>query len=436
MAEGALQGGMPYLRLLPQRLHSATWLGTNPRDQGLIGALLLVGFWGLGLRFWLAKNSIGCNDADLWQEHAKFITAHGVRFAYQHPELENMQFNHPPLMGYLSVLGLRASGSSILHFSWWMKAPGLIAEVLGAYLVWRIWLKKSALTAAWAFAAYGTSLTQIAVGGFHCNTDCGYAGLTLLAFYLAREKRAPFWAGLALAGAINVKIIPILLIPPLLSQSRSWREAVRCSFGLSFGLIPIAPFLVTAPKAVYHNMVAYNSQQLDWGIPAFLQWARDPAIFGNRLDKFTEVFVKDGRYLILGSVVAMSMLAFFRSRRFSYHVGAMAWALFLVLTPGYGVQYAVCVLPLLFAADFKRAALYSALAGVMVVLVYTARMPFIFPLHGYVQYGPFPMLAIASGVLAWGVLVGYLVTTLKKLATDRPTSATSLRRSWENADSR
>jgi hypothetical protein len=105
-------------------LVNAHYWGSSQHEKVLIAALLALGAFGMGFRFWLALNSVGCDDAPIWAEHAELIGSNGVAFAYQHPELESFQFNHPPLMGYLSVLARKVSGSNMVAFALWMKAPG------------------------------------------------------------------------------------------------------------------------------------------------------------------------------------------------------------------------------------------------------------------------------------------------------------------------
>lgn len=87
-----------------------------------------------------------------------------------------------------------------------------------------------------------------------------------------------------------------------------------------------------------------------------------------------------------------------------------------MLTPGFGVQYSVSVLPLLFAADVRRATLYGVLAGAMLVFIYGAQMKFVLPLHGMVQYWPWPRSAVVFGILAWAVLLSFLVVPATKPA--------------------
>jgi hypothetical protein len=401
---------------------TSIFVGMTARERARVGLLLAAGVVGLAFRFWLASHSIGCNDADIWKEHADLIaTRGGVAFAYEHPELEYMPFSHPPLMGYLAVWARSVSGSDMVRFSFLMKLPGLLAEVMAAVLIWRIWSRRDARAAAIAFAAYGLSPTLILVSGFHGNTDCAYAGLSLLAFYLMCERNAPLLSGLALAAALNVKIMPLLLVPPLLAQCRSWRQVLRFSLGASAAIVPFLPFLITTPQAIYRNVVAYNSLQMEWGIHALLSYANQEPMLGGMFQGLTHAFVELGRYLVIASIVTLSALVAFRGQRLRdpYQLGAAAWAILLVLTPGYGVQYSVAVLPLLFAVNVGRAALYGVLAGAMLFFIYGANLKFVLPLHGGVQYWPWPKLAVIFGILAWAVLLGHLVIPSKRLVPSR-----------------
>ena len=383
---------------------------------------LALGTLGLLSRLVLAWLSVGCDDVDGWRYHATVVGAHGVRFAYETTQDPVWKFNHPPLMGYWAALAGRMSASDIHTFTLWMKVPGLLVELVSATLIYRIWAKPDRVTGALAFAAYGLSLPLILVSGYHCNTDTAYAGLTLLAMYWMEHTRRPFWSGIALAAALNVKLLPIFLVPALFAQCRSLRELLRFGAGLVLAILPYVPFLATSASAMYVNMISYNSLQLDWGLNAFLQSVAATPAFAEYATKPRELFVPNARYAILLLVVVFSLISAVRRRRGGYELGALAWALFLVLTPGYGVQYAVCVLPLLFAADRKHAILYSANAGIMMFFIYTAQMKFEFPLQARVQYFPLPPVAVLFGVLAWTTLVVYVFATARKILT-APTNA-------------
>ena len=382
------------------------------RHLWLLG--LVLGVLGVLSRFVLAWFSIGCDDAHGWHYHSMIIRDNGVRFAYENPTAL-WKFNHPPLMGYIAAFSKQLAGENFHQFSLLMKLPGLLGELMSAVLIYRIWARHGRGKGAWALAAYGLSLPLIFVSGYHCNTDALYAGLTLLAMYWMQQTRRPFLSGVALAAALNVKLMPIFLIPPLLAQCRSLRELLRLTAGLALVILPYLAFLVTSARAMYANMLEYNSLQAEWGLMAFFLHAAKTPAFAEYAVKLRELFVPNARYVILLAVIVFSVIAAYRRRTTSYDLGALAWALFLVLTPGYGVQYSICVLPLLFAADVKRAVLYSLSAGAMLFFMYTARLSYVIPLYAEVQNNPFPPAAVLFGVLAWCVLVAFTVERARRL---------------------
>src|SRR3712207_5550656 len=63
--------------------------------------------------------------------------------------------------------------------------------------------------------------------------------------------RSPLSAGLALAAAVNVKLIPVILIPGLLLSLRTRRDAWRFLAGLSVGVLPFVPVLLAAGRSYY-----------------------------------------------------------------------------------------------------------------------------------------------------------------------------------------
>lgn len=376
---------------------------------------IALGCLGLGLRFFLALASIGCDDVKFWRIHGETIAAHGVAFAYQEPHPRGMRYNHPPLPGYMAASAFKASAGSVHEFSLRMKVLGLVAELLSATLVYRIWSRRRPGLAALAFAGYGLSLPLILVSGYHCNTDCAMAGMTLLSVYLMQGKRRPFLSGLALAAALNIKLMPLVLIPAVLSQCRSRRDLLHFGVGLGLAIVPFAPFLLHNARDMYAKMITYNSEPLDWGINAFLNYLGDAKPFAPITASLKPRFLASGRYLIIMAITLLSAIAALRRRPFGYEMAALAWALFLILTPGYAVQYAVCVLPLLFVVDLRRAFVYSLCAGLLLLIVYARHMELTYPLQASVQYHPFPSVAVLFGILAWGSLLGFAFDTIRTL---------------------
>jgi hypothetical protein len=318
-------------------------------------------------------------------------------------------------MGYWALFSGNLSGFDAVLFTRLMKLPGLLGELGSAYLVHRVWSVRAPSEAARAFAVYGTSLPLILVSGYHCNTECLYGALALLAVWLMEDKKFPGWSGVALAGALNVKLLPVFLGPALLARTRTRRDALVFCAGSALAIVPYAPFLLSSGQGMYRNMVEYNSLQLDWGLMAFLNAAVGAPQFATFASDLRQFVVDTGRYWLLGAIVAVSTLDFIRRRLDGYTLGALAWALFLVLTPGFGVQYAVSVLPLLACVDLRASVRYGLSAGAMLFLIYTHRMVWQVPLAALVQYFPMPQLAVYAGLLAWCVLAAFVTQGVLRL---------------------
>jgi glycosyl transferase family 87 len=379
-------------------------------------ALIGIGVLGLAARFVLALLSEGCNDVAIWFDHARVILDHGLRHAYEQPPPSGTRpaiYNHPPLPGYWSALSLALARNDLHRFSIWLKVPGLLVEVLSGALVYRIASKHGRIAGARAFAAYGLSFVAILVAGYHGNTDSVYAGLTLLAAYLLDEKEAPFWAGATLALALNVKLLSVFVVPPLAAQCRSRRAAMSFAAGIALAIVPFVPLLVTSHQALVKNLLSYNSLNDEWGLNAFFDYGAASGSVAPLAKALSAAYLPKGRYVVLLAVGLLSIVAFFERRWTSYELGALAWALFLILTPGFGVQYTVCIVPLLFAANVKRAMSYSTFAGMFIGIIYVSVLSWKLPLRADIQI-PFQPVAVLFGVLAWAGLVRFVDVTFVK----------------------
>lgn len=382
---------------------------------------LIVG--GLLLRIALAAVSWGANDANLFGEFGFFITRDGLMATYRGDKL----LNHPPIPAYWCAIAWRltvhfvSDGDRLYseHNNWntpgpWFSAvfkiPVLLAECATVWLLYTLWKQRQGTRRGLAVAAmYAWSLDAILVSGYHCNTDPIYAFFCLLSVYLAQDKRLHFWAGAALAAAINVKLTPVLLLPPLLLVYRDWRQAAWFLAGVALGVIPFLPVLYFAGHSFYENGIAYKSNLDRWGIPYLLM------LRGSGAD----VYYNRGRQLVLVLIGLWALTA--RLWRPStaprpaqtdrYEVAAVTFAIFLFFASGFGVQYTVMVLPLMFAVRPRLANLYGLLAGLFLLVVYwghwTGRWPPDSQFHGY-----FPWPSPLWGLAAWGALGLYLVVAV------------------------
>lgn len=369
---------------------------------------------GLLLRVVVAWFSIGSNDAFFWLDFARSIQKDGLIHLYQ----TSSWFNHPPIPGLAAWLLNQLSEMTGLSFWFLFKLPDIAADALSCWLLWQIGKTRGGDWGRWAAVAFAWNLTSILVTGYHCNTDPMYAALSLLAAWFIVDRRNFLAAGLALAAAINVKIIPLLLIPPLASTCGNLKDLRRFLLGLSAGVLPFLPVLFFAGPMFMRVVLGYNSFIDRWGISFVLgetaQWAAGPASrpsIATWADWAMNFYHDYARYLIFAAILVFTLVSRRLRRWNAYTLIAITYALFLVLTPGFGVQYTVIIAPAILAVSLPSGSLYGFLAGVFLLLTYWANWTGDFPPKSKFE-SLFPLPGALFGLLAWWTLARFTARSL------------------------
>jgi hypothetical protein len=279
-------------------------------------------------------------------------------------------------------------------------------------------------------AAMACSPCAILIAAHHGNTDPIYALFSLLAAFSA-DAGSFFTAGLMLGAAINGKLIPVVLIPPLLFICRTRRDAGRFVAGLAVMALPFVPVLLVRGPEFIHNAMGYASVMDFWGVSLWLlEAARVPmfsAISTTLLILYASIA---GRIILLVAVLLFSLIARER-RRTAVQAAAGVAALFLILTPGFGLQYLIFAVPLLFAAgEFGIAMRYSLFAGAFLFVAYAFFWNGRIPIHTVGVSGADDRgVGALFAVLAWAALVAFVARIVVR-PRDRLVAATpaSLRR--------
>ena len=378
----------------------------------LLPRLILVGF---AVRLLLLFFTLGSNDVGTWYWFARSIAENGLEATY----LEGRGFNHPPLMGLLSVLALQVSEATPLAFPVALKLPSVVAEGVTAWLLYRVWSERSGrVVGLRAAAAYATALPCILIAGYHGNTDAIYFCLALAAAYLMESRRAPFRAGLAMAGALNVKLIPLVVVLPLWARCMTLGRAARYALGGVVGAIPFFWALVTfAPdgrRAFLEGLLLYRSNLEYWGVELFVRWAE--ALLGlvsSSAASFVrgagDLYAAYGGELVMLASAALAVRHLLLAKREggavldAYALVFLGFALFLVLGPGFGVQYVGCVIAPLIAVNIRRGVLVAAATGIFVTVLYVLFMVRWFPAHSL--HEDFPAGITPLALLAWGSVI-------------------------------
>lgn len=417
---------------MPQERSTLAWLGAPERARlllalAVLGYLLRIGIWAV---------SQGSNDIRTWYYFALHISRHGLEETYVQLAL----FNHPPLMGLWGVAAFELCGGGSF-FPMVFKLPSLAAELATGLLLYRVYRERDSVVGAWrAFAAYGLALSCILISGYHGNTDAVYFYLAFLAAHLM-ERRLPFWSGVALGAALNVKLIPVVLGLPLLSRCTRSGEVWRYLGGAALGAVPflwaLGTFDAPGREQFIENLFMYRSNLEFWGIEMFVRWSQFWTE-GVSQDLATGIrafgtwySVAGGKLLLLGSA-ALALWHHLVSRRLpagrtvldAYELSTLAFAMFLVFASGFGVQYVGCVVAPLMACHLLRGTLVATTSGVFIGMAYLFFVTEWWPVFS--DHQPIPASFTPVSALAWfSIAYAAFATLSDALARARETRAPS-----------
>jgi len=369
---------------------------------GVVACAVVIG---CAVKLLLARTTDGTLDVAYW---ALFLDAYqhfGGLALYRQTQLFddrfNEVFNHPPFMIHvLRIMGALATATRI-PFPFWLRLPAILADVGTVALVGGLLGRtRAARAVAVALAVLAVAPPAILVSGFHGNTDPVMVFFILLTVYLlTREQEAggrhhTWLAGAAFGMGMNIKVVPLLLLPVLLFALPTARK--RLAFLAAAGAVVAVgslPYLLQDPVTIAARIFGYGSQYGRWGVPRVLGLL--PPQFAW-LDAF---YARAGRYLVLASVVAASWAMNRRATKppLALQCGLILF-LFLFLTPGFGVQYLAWLVPWPLEIGLWAAVLYYTTSGLFLLLVYT------FAYH--LRVGGFPWgLADAAGSFWRGQLI-------------------------------
>lgn len=390
---------MPFPYALPARQPVALdHCSRYTQPQIFVVAALVVGIAARLLMVFIAQ---GSNDMATWEDFANRIASYGLLDTYRSMPL----FNHPPLMGwYAALCQLFANGTGI-PFPWCFKIPIVIVDCVAVWLIARHW---GASRGKWAglvaAAVFSLNPVSVLVTSYHGNTDslCAVFGLCAVVLY---DRGRPGLAGLMLGAAINVKLIAALWVPGLLLLCTSWRQTWWFLLALAATGLPFLVPLIGAFDAFSRNAIEYNSLVDSWGVNLV------PLFFRAQFPELAEWIIGDyrsfGRYVILGGVALLAIGGRWKKWN-SATTATMALALFLLLTPGFGVQYLVWVVPVMAVASTFWSVAWALTAGSFALWIYVAFLVSSYPLQSVHSTIPRPIGM--WGATAWGVLAAYVLT--------------------------
>ncbi len=384
----------------------------TPRAELLVIVTLIAA---TAAKLYLAAVTLGTNDVVAFYQFAKALREHGVIWLYTHTVL----FNHPALVAYylrfilwFDLDVIHAGGAC---FPFLLRLPGIVADV-GVVLA-LLWARSRTTASVPLSGLLLLSLSPVSlmVSGFHGNTDSVMTLLLVGAALMLLVER-PILAGVLLALACQIKIIPLLFLPVLLLHFAARERVVP--FLLAFAptsLCASAEPLIRAPAAYFRDVLSYGGFWGAWGFTSLLrmtglaQFSRISYVGLPSAQMFVAAALK-------AFVAGTALVIAYRRRGAAAHVAvqSIAWIflVFFVFSPAVAPQYFVWCMPFLLLflpVRWFGAAVAASSIFLFAFYQYTSGT---FPwYYSHARPGLAPMLS-AFALLPWATFALILCFTL------------------------
>jgi Glycosyltransferase family 87 len=366
--------------------------------------VVAVGLAAVAVKLVVAATTTGTDDVLFFRSFAKAIAQVGPVDVYGARFL--VRYNHPPLIGLLlgALDWLDAHG---LPFRFALRSVPVMADFGSSLLVFDVLRRRCPVRTATVTAGLvAVNPILFIVSGFHGNTDSVFVFLTLLAAWLLLDCGAPALAGLALAAAGGVKLVPLILLPIFLVLLRRRADLARfCGTFASATVLLWAPAVLRELPAIRRNVVGYAGHQEDWGVVLIARVLGHPG-------RMVELLAGPGRYLLILASVAPAVLWAWGHPERGYAAIALALVSFLALSPAWAPQYLAWPVVFGYLWNRRMANAYSVAGACVLVYTYT-RWSGGFP-WDWAHARALDRGTVLLGVVAWLVLLAWTVLGLRE----------------------
>ena len=388
----------------------------NPFTRQWTWILLAAAIASLVVKGLLAWNTLGTNDMLQWQfsaEKARHVDAirlysEEVQQSYLGQSRPPTVFNHPPFIVYLLRLILQLSESLRIPFRTMFRLVISVADfgcfVLTWLLIkhyWKSGKRRNPREARLPLLMLALCPINIMVAGFHANTDPLMVLFLLAAVWSLEVRHSVLLCGCCIGMAMNIKIIPLVLLPVLLFYLKGWSERVLClAAALITVLLPSLPCLMDDPRALIVNVLAYNSMSGLWGISAILKHLHLPGLL---------TFTHYGKFGVAAVLVLMAYLAnrLQPKPRLFDQLGT-SLLLVMFLAPGFGVQYLYWLTAWVVILGIRATLLLYVTSGTFTFILYNYwahGLPWWFA--DYEDWGGWMHIPQLASWASLGILVGW-----------------------------
>jgi hypothetical protein len=341
---------------------------SNPSQTSTVIVLACAALASTAIKLRLALTTFGSTDVAYWSAFKDYVVHNGTVSIYQY----YWHYNHPPMMSGLLWLLAPLVPYAPNGFPFLIRLPAILSDVVSGFLLYglvsRAWRPRRGL---WAALLFWASPVAIMVSGYHGNTDPVFMMLILLAARQAMLGKPAWQVGALLGLACNVKLVPIVTVPLFFFWLPTRREKAWFAAGILALLVLGYGYHVThCFAAMKKNVFDYRSDARFWGLPGF------HFLLGLRAEGWALAALMRKPFVILLAIIGLGFgLRANRlppERRPSTLLVGLGWVflVFLILAPGFGVQYLSwlnVVFPFLGLVGMLG---YNLLAGVFLYSVY------------------------------------------------------------------
>lgn len=314
----------------------------------------------------IAANTFGTTDVFLWRDFAQSVRENGPVGIYGHPFL--LVYNHAPLSGWILVAINWLTDHGFGGFPTLIRVPACLADVATTVLVFElVRLTRSVNQAGISAVLVAFSPMLIIVSGFHGNTDPVFVMFSLLTAYLLVARGWFGAGGAAFALALSVKLVPVVIAPTILVLliRAGWKKVGYFAIGVAAVALPLwLPVVLTRWTEFRRDVLGYAGVDLrQWGLIQVLRWlGLTPA--GET------IIAGPGRFAILAVCGLLPALLLWRRPYAGASAVGLAFVLFLLLTPAFGMQYLSWAVAGAYLVSTWAATAYNLFGSVFMVVVY------------------------------------------------------------------
>ena len=318
--------------------------------------LVLAGALALVLKLILAASTAGTNDARTWEydlttlRTAGFAELYRSGVQYDSPDgrlSQRQAFIHPPAV--LHVLGLLGN-----HFR--LRAACAIADVGTLVLLWRMFGSRPQVL------VLALSPISILISGFHGNTDPIMMFFLVGAVFFAERGstgHAGTASGIAFGLACSVKLVPLIFAPAILLYLPGLRPRLRwLAASLVVWIALSLPYLAQEPVLILRTMLGYSGATGLWGL------SLASTVLGAN-----HFYIPGAKWIALLAAACLPIVTMKRS--LFAQCGLIAFC-FLLLSPGFGLQYLAWTLPWTVLLDRRLMIGHHLLVGAAALAAYAA----------------------------------------------------------------